>query len=481
MLKYLILLINSLALFFLGLFTADGVIISAKLPDAVKPGGEFVAELSIKKGTVNGFAKLQITLPDGFTAKELESKGGTFTFENHVVKYIWTALPAEQEIIVKFNVAVDASQNGPKQITGKFSYITNNVKQQLDMDPITIKVENDAAGTVTTTTTTMPDSAAVASKDSATTAKPATPGGVLATRTITPETTAGHYKVSITINKQDIKGFAKLVEALPYTAKATALKTSGASFSVVDHNAKFVWVSLPKDEVLQLEYELTFSQAVTSDQKITGELSYLEDDQSKKLKISGQETVNPNASAPVTNNNPIVSTPPDTTNKQAVNPETTRMDNVAGNTPVTTNTNTVTPVDTSKTKQVTTNDTNSNVAVTNPVKDNNIAKQDAGFAGNNTVQQGNVNYGVQIGAYKTQVNMQYYVKKYAITEPIRTDMHEGFTKCIIGNFGEYKNARDRREDMRGKGISGAFVTAYNSGKRITVQEALMISNQKWFR
>jgi hypothetical protein len=51
----------------------------------------------------------------------------------------------------------------------------------------------------------------------------------------------------------------------------------------------------------------------------------------------------------------------------------------------------------------------------------------------------------------------------------------------VGTFNDYKGARDKREGMKNKGVSGAFVTAYNSGKRITVQEALMITSQKWLR
>ena len=92
-----------------------------------------------------------------------------------------------------------------------------------------------------------------------------------------------------------------------------------------------------------------------------------------------------------------------------------------------------------------------------------------------------IHYSVQIGAFKNGVNVSVLGKKYAIKETIKTEMQDGYTKCVLGKYDEYKTARDNRETIKGKGVGDAFVTAYNSGRRITVQEALMVSNQKWYK
>ena len=89
-------------------------------------------------------------------------------------------------------------------------------------------------------------------------------------------------------------------------------------------------------------------------------------------------------------------------------------------------------------------------------------------------------YVVQVGAFKNGIDVEALSKRFGLTG-VRTEMADGFTKCIFGNHGEYKSARDSRENAKGKGVSDAFVAAYNSGKRITVQEALMITSQKWYR
>ena len=70
---------------------------------------------------------------------------------------------------------------------------------------------------------------------------------------------------------------------------------------------------------------------------------------------------------------------------------------------------------------------------------------------------------------------------YGISENIRSEMNSGLTKFMVGKFMEYRLARNHRETVKGKGVNGAFVTAYNGPVRITVQEALMISSQKWVR
>ncbi|MBT3542922.1 MAG: hypothetical protein HN486_05495, partial [Flavobacteriaceae bacterium] len=99
---------------------------------------------------------------------------------------------------------------------------------------------------------------------------------------------------------------------------------------------------------------------------------------------------------------------------------------------------------------------------------------------NVAIENGEVNYRVQICALRKKVTTDYFVKSHQINEKIYLNMHQGWHKYTVGNFNQYVGARDHREDIRNnKKIKGPFVTAYNNGTRITVQEALMITKDKW--
>jgi len=67
----------------------DGVIIEDNTPTTLAPGESKEVAVTINKGDVEGFAKLQIELPEGLTASAIKTEGASFTFSAQKIKFIW--------------------------------------------------------------------------------------------------------------------------------------------------------------------------------------------------------------------------------------------------------------------------------------------------------------------------------------------------------------------------------------------------------
>jgi hypothetical protein len=92
-----------------------------------------------------------------------------------------------------------------------------------------------------------------------------------------------------------------------------------------------------------------------------------------------------------------------------------------------------------------------------------------------------ITYKVQITAAHKEVGKAYFQARHRYSGDFSIERHQGWIKYVTGSYANYKDARDQRVNFvqAGHNFPGPFVTAYNNGERITVQEALLISNQKW--
>ena len=99
---------------------------------------------------------------------------------------------------------------------------------------------------------------------------------------------------------------------------------------------------------------------------------------------------------------------------------------------------------------------------------------------NEPTGKSNVYFRVQISAGHKIVNTKYYFKRLNIRDNVIVEQIAGWYKYTIQKFETYITARNQRNNIWNEStLKDAFVVAYNGRKRITVQEALMITNQKW--
>ncbi|MEQ8623908.1 MAG: hypothetical protein RJQ00_08870 [Vicingaceae bacterium] len=479
--KIILVVVNLFAIFAYNLFFGGDVTIEQSFPESIKAGESFTIEITIEKGDRSGFAKWQQTLPEGFVATAKETAGATFSFKNQDVKIIWMAIPEEESFTISYNVTTDAAMQGDFKLVGQFSYIQENQRKDISTSPKAISITNDtpilaanpnpigtdslgAAGELEKV-----DSSVIASnlpdpelkKDDDGVDPEAVPTEVEAIEIATPEGTVASdngliitrqiepieeakYEVTLTITKGDLNSFGKVEDYLPPNYTATANKSMEGIYSFKKNVVKILWMTLPDENKITVSYIMESTSDELDSALIHGAFSYLDGDDSRQLKLN--PTKFENTFVPVLAEEPeleeelaeeipevIVVEEPEIVEEPAV--EEVRKEEVA--------------------KEIT-----------------NIPAPEA-----------SVRYKVQIAAGKREVNQQYFIDRHNITEPVTIQFHETWYKYTIGGYDVYKEARDKRNAVwaTDNKISDAFVTAYNAGERISVQEALMISQQKWFK
>jgi hypothetical protein len=477
MIKQFILLLNFIGLFLVHYF-AGNVTVDETAPASAKAGSEYTVTVKISKGSIGGFARFQDELPEGFTATPVETKGADFRFEAQKVKFIWTSLPSDADFEISYKVTVANNVSGDKTINSKFSYIEESQSQfkassrviHIDADPNATPLAGGGTGTGGTGT----GGTGTAPVD--TTAKPAVV--VNCTRVVPTDAVQNEFQVDLHIKKGSITGFAKFEDELPNGFTASPVASGTTDFKFEKNKVKFIWVSLPAgDNEIVLSYKVTLDPGVNGQQVIKGLFSYIEGETPKSFTVDGsyinvKGTGNPIAGG---GTNPV-----DTSNH--TNP-------VGGGTGVSSNPGGGNNPGGGGTGVVSNPGGGNNPGgggtgvVSNPGGGNNPGGGSATDPTTIPNPQNGVNFKVQIMALHRTIDKSYFLSNYKITEPIDHDMHEGWTKYIVAvkGYPDYKNARDYREVMRSKGVVAPFVTAYNSGKRITVQEALMINHQTWVR
>jgi hypothetical protein len=459
-------------LLFNALFLAD-ITITQDVPATMQAGSEVKVTVTVEKGDLSGFAKLQIDLPEGMTATAIETKGASFTFAEQKAKFIWMALPAQPSFKVTYTLAVNQAASGSLPITGKFSFIEDNERKSRDLPVTAVTIIPSAvAQSATEPEPTAPDPATDTSND-VVFAGGAAPvkatvvenrsgiapqqgkGNVGATRTITP-VTENEMLVEVTVKKGDIRGFGKLQETIPAGFTALEKSSDEAIFTAQDRIVKFVWLNLPAKAELKVTYKLRANGQPEGDYTVNGEFGYLLNDETQKA-IVGSTTfpIGPKAMALIAANT------------------TEPVKNVQGGGQVQQPEVRQEPVVAQQQQQ--------------QPKQEPIAKAEpkpepkATDTGRIPAPETGVTYKVQITAAHREVGRAYFEERHRFTGDFSIERHEGWIKYTTGRFGRYAEARDKRQSYisAGHAFPGPFVTAYNNGERITVQEALMISNQKW--
>lgn len=488
MIKSMLIGLNILGLLLVGFIQKSDLKITQNLPTSLNPGEEAVVTVNIDKSDVAGFAKFQVSLAPGLTVEMVDNAGASFTFNDQKAKFIWMALPAAKSFSLKYRIIADKDAVGNLSVNARFSYIYQNERKNFDAPQATIAV-GDANSIAAERI-----KSSIEEKASNTTAD------VSVKRTVT-SVGINQWKVNIIVDKSGLQGFGKIEETIPEGYTVIDLKSSSAVFSVNDKNIKYIWYDIPENENVVVTYKMLPVIAMNGiTPSITGEFSYLKNEETVSIPING------GVGEPETEPEEILAETIDTTEAEVVTQKTEEVESVAKNTDLAENKSkevVVTEIpknkateSASKTPKVNSTENTNKLAeakpkATIPEKKERVDETTTASAKSRT--DGNivdvpepetgVFYRVQIAAGKNNLKQPLFAKLYLFDEKFNLENQDGLFKYTTGHFQVYKAARDGRERITAKydKFKGPFVTAYNSGERITVQEALMITSQKWYQ
>jgi len=463
MIKSFVLLFNFVSFSFITFILSDGIKVTTSLPNEVVQDSVYTVEVIIDKGDVIGFAKFQQNLPAGFDVQPGEVADASFTYADGKVKFIWMAIPETEQVKITYTIKATAEAPASSFVEGKFSYIDDMERMSFDLPNQSIEVKKSSE----------------------------IPVQVQAMAEVVREVQAlggNEFEVRLNISKQGIAGFSKIEEFLPANSNAQIIKNELSVFSQVDEKAKFVWMSIPSDEFLTVSYKVITEDpnALNALKAMDGSFSYLDNNESKTVAIIGQEVMGTPTVAAAQEEVKTETTPETSEentiveNSQEASSEEKQSDDTVEQ---------VAAAQMNESVDVASNSQNVEVSEPTKMMEEELIKQEESVSASKTeianvpVPENGVSYKVQILAGHKVVTEQYIQKTYKFQEEFILDNHEGWVKYITGSFANYKQARDKREDLvlAQHNFPGPFVTAYNSGQRITVQEALMITNQQWIK
>ncbi len=445
-----------------------GISVKLDIPGKVDAGKEFNVNIVIKKGMLEEFSRFQQDLPAGLTAAALNSGTADFSFDKQRLRFIWLKLPPQEEINISYKVKVDERLKGQFTIPGEFSYVEKDERKSLTVNSDPIVIQPSPAVTANLQV----DISEFAKVISAEKAATGTSYNISCIRQKPYKTTTGNeFIVRLLIFKKEMNKFAKIEEQIPEGFDAKSIDSKDGIFTYKDGLVKFVWMNLPPEKVFIVSYRLIpLSSRTMAEMPIKGQLSYIDEGRNividivqKDMDLAGANEQNIEQYLSSTGLVATGSSTGNVTETPKEEPKSIKEVTITKKeeTPAETESRTVTEeTKTAETKEST------------PVQKEQGRRYSDIPPTLSLPVQGGIYYRIQLAATHRIVDPLSNYKKYNLDRPVLLEFHDGWYKYSIGSFEKYSEAQAYRDMLvNNKRISGAFVVAYENGRRIDVSDA----------
>ncbi len=453
MLKYIILVVTINLVLFIGLFTREDVHLQIITPPSAEAGTTVEVEIELHKAGISGFARFHQELPQGIKASPVYPADMDFSFEHNTVRMIWLNLPSEETLRIRYRLHIDERLRGELNLNGTFSYIEDNRRMRADAPGVSIQIEPSPyidkdliveIGKDVEPEPGIPVPAPGIAEAVAVREVPV-PGiaEAVAVRQVPVADDGQGYLVNILVSSGPRSSFARIEEKIPHGFTAVEVESHGGIYTFTDQTVRFIWRELYPESTFLVSYRLIPEADYETVPQPSGEFSVVQND--------------------ITTNLPVVER--DAPLEALTGAGRQRLLSSA-----------VLEARTTAPRRMPA------PSVTAPRPTPAVPVATPGQLVRPLQPEDGVYYRVQLAAGRRPVDPDGYFRNLEIPYTVHTELHEGWIKYTIGSFSDYRSARDQRVHIwNTTPVGDAFVSAYNNGARITVQEALAIASHRWYR
>lgn len=117
---------------------------------------EYVVNILVNKGNKEKFAKIQETIPAGFTAVSIDNKDAIFTFKDQIVKMLWMNLPNDSYFVISYKLVPEPENTEKPTLAGTFSFIESDNTMSIDIEEKDVNLTNKSSENLLAVLSSMP-------------------------------------------------------------------------------------------------------------------------------------------------------------------------------------------------------------------------------------------------------------------------------------------------------------------------------------